>query len=51
MGRASLAAERRQQIVEAYYRSILKHGIEGSSIVKIAGRLGKTEPGKGEGAA
>ncbi len=36
MGRASLATERRQQIVEAYYSAILKHGIEGSSIVKIA---------------
>ena len=40
MGRASLAKERRQQIVEAYYRSILKHGIEGSSIVKIAAEAG-----------
>jgi len=36
IGRVSLARERRQQIVEAYYRSILKHGIEGSSIVEIA---------------
>ncbi len=40
MGRASLAPERRQQIVEAYYLSILKHGIEGSSIVKIAAEAG-----------
>ncbi len=40
MGRASLAVERRQQIVEACYRAILKYGIEGSSIVKIAAEAG-----------
>lgn len=42
MGRKSLAKERRSQIVEAYYRSLLANGIEGSSIVNIAKEAGMT---------
>jgi AcrR family transcriptional regulator len=42
MGRKSLAKERRTQIVEAYYRSVLKYGLENSSIAKIAGEAGMT---------
>ena len=40
MGRTSLAKERRVQILEAFYRCISKHGLQNSTIKRIAQEAG-----------
>lgn len=40
MGRPSLADERRPQILEAFEACVLKHGLEGSSLERIAAEAG-----------
>ncbi|CAM2070517.1 TetR/AcrR family transcriptional regulator [Sulfidibacter corallicola] len=40
MGRKSLAVERRTQILDAFQRCILKHGLEKSSLERIAAEAG-----------
>ncbi len=40
MGRKSLAAERRSQIVEAFRRCICRYGLQGSTIKRIAAEAG-----------
>lgn len=40
MGRRSLANERRAQILEAFYRCISKHGLQNSTIKRIAQEAG-----------
>jgi AcrR family transcriptional regulator len=40
MGRKSLAKERRAQIIDAFYRSIKKHGLHGASTRRIAEEAG-----------
>ncbi len=40
MGRKSIAKERRTQIMEAFYRCTIEHGLSGATIRKIAGKAG-----------